>query len=359
MSVQTKPIIQRTINNGWRVFFFMFSMVLGIGFSIFSIQGDVSSFDWLRFLTLSDEWLEQLPMFLLALLSLAIIIFSSGFRYHVLLKIKLKNFRFRTSLMYGILARYYVLITPWALGSQPILIGMMHQRKIPIGLATSVVMMDLLFMRLSMAVIVLFALIGFGHLVTPGIYIIAWVGFFFTCINPVILVLASLHSWLEHGILKVIGLIFPKKKDKMETSLTTMFFHYRQSFKEFRNQLIPMIKVTIFSLMSQFSLLALPFFIMASFSSSLFELSQIEFSLVNITMMMAISDAIFGIVPTLGGAGVAEFTFATVFSIFLKGNYLLWAILLWRFMLFYIWLLIGAGISLYLALFEKNKNNHS
>jgi uncharacterized membrane protein YbhN (UPF0104 family) len=157
----------------------------------------------------------------------------------------------------------------------------------------------------------------------------------------------------------VIGLIFPKKKDKMETSLTTMFFHYRQSFKEFRNQLIPMIKVTIFSLMSQFSLLALPFFIMASFSSSLFELSQIEFSLVNITMMMAISDAIFGIVPTLGGAGVAEFTFATVFSIFLKGNYLLWAILLWRFMLFYIWLLIGAGISLYLALFEKNKNNHS
>jgi uncharacterized membrane protein YbhN (UPF0104 family) len=355
MSIQIEPIIQRTVKNGWRVFFFMFSMLLGIGFSIFSIQGDLSSFEWLRFLTLRDEWLAQSPMFILALLSLSIIIFSSGFRYHVLLKIKYKNFRFRTSLMYGILARYYVLITPWALGSQPILIGMMHQRKIPIGLATSVVMLDLLFMRLSMALIVLFALIGFGHLVTPGIYIFAWIGFFFTCINPVILVLASLHSWLEHGILKVIGLIFPKKKDKFQSSLSSMFLHYRQSFQEFRHQLIPMLKVTFFSLISQFSLLALPFFIMSSFSPSLFELSQIEFSFLNVTMMMAISDAIFGIVPTLGGAGVAEFTFATVFSIFLKGNYLLWAILLWRFMLFYIWLLIGVGITLYQGLFEKIK----
>jgi len=69
---------------------------------------------------------------------------------------------------------------------------------------------------------------------------------------------------------------------------------------------------------------------------------------------MAISNVILGVVPTLGSAGAAEFTFATVFSIFLKGNFLLWAILLWRIMLFYVWLVIGVGISLYLGWFQKN-----
>jgi hypothetical protein len=230
----------------------------------------------------------------------------------------------------------------------------MYQRKVPIGLATSAVMIDLLVMRLSMALIVLFALIGFGHLVSPGIFIVAWIGFFFTCINPVILVLASLHAWLEKGLLTMIAFAFPKKKEKLQFSLKNILFQYRQSFQEFRHQLIPMIKVTMYSLISQFALLALPYFLMASFSSSVFELSLIEFSLVHVTMMMALSNVILGIVPTLGSAGAAEFTFATVFSIFLKGNYLLWAILLWRVMLFYVWLLIGVLISLYLGLIEKN-----
>jgi glycosyltransferase involved in cell wall biosynthesis/uncharacterized membrane protein YbhN (UPF0104 family) len=335
-------------------------MVLGIGFSFFSLQGDLATFEWLPFLTLSQQWLGQLDMILVSLLLLGIIIITSGLRFHVLLTIKLKHLRFRTSLMYGILARYYVLVTPWALGSQPILIGIMYQRKVPIGLATSAVMIDLLVMRLSMALIVFYALLGFGHLVSPGILLFAWIGFFFTCIQPVILVLASLHAWLERGLLTIIAWIFPRKKEKYQSSLTSVLLQYRQSFQEFRHQLMPMIKITLYSLLSQFSLLALPYFLMASFSTSVFEISPIEFNLVHVTMMTALSNVILGIVPTLGSAGAAEFTFATVFSTFLKGNYLLWAILLWRVMLFYIWLLIGVCISLYLGWFQKNiKNPHT
>jgi glycosyltransferase involved in cell wall biosynthesis/uncharacterized membrane protein YbhN (UPF0104 family) len=230
----------------------------------------------------------------------------------------------------------------------------MYQRKIPIGLATSAVMIDLLVMRLSMALIVLYALLGFGHLVSPGILLFAWIGFFFTCINPVILVLASLHVWLEKGLLTIIAWIFPRKKEKYQSSLKRILLQYRQSFEAFRHQVVPMIKVTLYSLLSQFSILALPYFLMASFSTSVFEISPIEFNLVHVTMMTALSNVILGIVPTLGSAGAAEFTFATVFSTFLKGNYLLWAILLWRVMLFYIWLIIGVCISLYLGWFQKN-----
>lgn len=354
---QPQSIATPRTKKRWSILFFIVSIMLGIGFSFFSLQGDLASFEWFPFLTLSQQWLGQLDMILVSLLLLGIIIITSGLRFHVLLKIKIKNLRFRTSLMYGILARYYVLVTPWALGSQPILIGIMYQRKVPIGLATSAVMIDLLVMRLSMALIVLYALLGFGHLVSPGILLFAWIGFFFTCINPVILVLASLHAWLEKGLLTMIAWIFPRKKDKFQASFTSVLLQYRQSFQEFRHQLVPMIKVILYSLFSQFSLLALPYFLMASFSTSVFEISSIEFNLVHVTMMMALANVILGIVPTLGSAGAAEFTFATVFSTFIKGNYLLWAILLWRVMLFYIWLLIGVCISLYLGWFQKNIKN--
>ena len=354
---QPQSVAQPPPKKRWSILFFIVSMVLGIGFSFFSLQGDLASFEWLPFLTLSQQWLGQLDMMIVALLLLGIIILTSGLRFHVLLKNKIKHLRFRTSLMYGILARYYVLVTPWALGSQPILIGIMYQRKVPIGLATSAVMIDLLVMRLSMALIVLYALLGFGHLVSPGILLFAWIGFFFTCIQPVILVLASLHAWLEKGLVTIISWIFPRKKEKYQSSLKSILLQYRQSFEAFRHQLMPMIKVTLYSLLSQFSLLALPYFLMASFSTSVFEISPIEFNLVHVTMMTALSNVILGIVPTLGSAGAAEFTFATVFSTFIKGNYLLWAILLWRVMLFYIWLLIGVCISLYLGWFQKNIKN--
>ena len=357
MTNQSQPVSHSLTKKRWSILFFAVSILLGVGFSFISIQGDFTRFEWLPFLTLSQQWLGHLDMILAAMLLLAIITVTSGLRFHVLLKIKVKNIRFRTSLMYGILARYYVLVTPWALGSQPILIGIMYQRKIPISLATSVVMMDLLWMRLSMAVIVLFALIGFGHLVPTGILIFAWIGFFFTCIIPVILVLASLQPWLEHGLLKMIAFIFPKKKETYQSSLKSVLIQYRLSFQEFQHHITPIIKIIFYSFMSQFSLLALPYFLMASFSPSVFEISPIAFSLGHVTMMMAISNVILGIVPTLGSAGAAEFTFATVFSTFLKGNYLLWAILLWRIMLFYLWLLIGVLISFYLGLFEKNNKN--
>lgn len=354
MTKRSQPFSQPSTKKTWSVWFFVMSMGLGVGFTFFSIQDDLSSFEWLPFLTLSHLWVGQLPIMLAALFLLGIIFISSGLRFHLMLRTKIKHLRWSTSLMYGILARYYGLITPWALGSQPIMIGIMYQRKVPLGLATSVVMMDLLFMRLSMAFLVLIALLGFGHLVSLQILIFAWVGFFFTCMSPVIVVLASLHAWLEAGLLGLIAWIFPRKKDHYQTNLKSILLQYRQTFSDFRHQVSVMIKISFSALLSQLSLLALPYFIMASFSPSVFETSAIAFNLVHVTMMMAISNVILGVVPTLGSAGAAEFTFATVFSIFLKGNFLLWAILLWRIMLFYVWLIIGVGISLYLGWFQKH-----
>lgn len=344
----------KQLHQAWGLLFFIVSIALGIFFSLYSLQGDLDGFQWQSFFT-ERNWLGNPWMIVMTFSLLMVIIFTSGLRFQNLFVLQKKLSRFKDNLVYGILARYYVLITPWALGSQPILIGMMYKRNIPIGVATSAVMMDLLIMRLSMAFIVFIALLGFGHLVPPFILILAWIGFLFTCIQPVMLVLASLHVWIERGLIWLIQMLFPKRKEQFIKVLSTTLNQYRESFKAYKHYTMSLALVVFFSILSQVAVLALPYVILASFSADLFELSIPDFSFTTVFMMAALANVILGVAPTLGSAGAAEFTFATVFSIFLKGPYLLWAIFIWRFILFYAWLLMGVLISLYLGVFRRRE----
>ncbi len=337
----------------WVIFFFFLSIGIGVLFTTISLQNDLSNLDFSAILNASQTWLANWPMMVVAIMMLVTIMVTSGIRYQLLLRKAKSEVRFRESLMFGILARYYVLITPWALGSQPILIGLLYQRKYSIGQATNAVMLDLLMMRLSMAMIVAVALLGFSHLVSPVIITIAWIGFFLTCVFPILLVLGSVQPWLEKLVKSLIHFAFPKKHPKMIQSIEHSLTQYRQAFKEYRQHKQGMFFVFLFALISQIAMLSIPYFLLASFSQDIFNPQFGLFTFWNLVMMMAIANVIIGVAPTLGSAGAAELTFATFFSIFLSGNFMFWAILLWRGMLFYVWLIIGILMSLSLSLTQK------
>jgi 1,2-diacylglycerol 3-alpha-glucosyltransferase len=336
------------------ILFFVISIGIGITVSFITLREDLVQFNWTTFIETSADWVERWPMMLIAIFLLLAVIFTSGLRLHLLIKTKLKHYRFLDSLVFGILARYYVLITPWGLGGQPIVMAMMHQRKIPLGLATSAPMLDLLMMRLAMFIFVLVALIGFGHLVDPLLYLFAWIGFFFTCLLPVILIAGSFHPWFSQLIIEVTTwLIPPKRKAGFQAKLTETLAQYRNAFLLFRRRPLTFIGVASFAIISQFALLAIPYFVMASFNVNAFLDSDLAFSLGHVVMMMAIANTILGAIPTLGSAGAAEFTFTTVFSTFITGNTLFWATFLWRFLLFYFWLFMGVLITLIQGFFAK------
>ena len=340
----------------YMVIFFVISIGLGLMVSWITLRGDLVQFNWDLFIETSSEWLTNWPMMAMAIFLLLLVILTSGLRLHLLLKNKVKKIRFLDSLYYGILARYYVLITPWGLGGQPILMGVMHQKKVPVGLATSAPMVDLLMMRFAMFVFVTIALIGFGHFVDPLIYVFAWVGFVVTCLIPIVMILASFHHRFRQLLVDMVGWLVPQKSKKsVIQQLTTVLTQYQEAFQWYRYTPIKLIGVALFALISQFALLAMPYFIMASFNLNLNPTIVTSFSLLNVVMMMAIANTILGTIPTLGSAGAAEFTFATVFSIFMTGNILFWAIFLWRFFLFYLWLIMGLLITFYQGLFYRRE----
>jgi glycosyltransferase involved in cell wall biosynthesis/uncharacterized membrane protein YbhN (UPF0104 family) len=351
-----KPFLDnRVLKKSWSIGFLIFSLLVGVGVSFLALRDDLNQFQWRFFFDGIGEWLTHWPMMLVALFMYALVVLTSGLRFHALLTVKRKKQSLSDSLRFGILARYYVLITPWALGSQPILMGLMFKKNVPVGLATATPMIDLLIMRLAMALIVLVALLGFGHLVDPVIYTLAWIGFAFTCISPIVLVFGSLHPVFANAIIRFLQMIMPRKKQQISTSLQTIFLQYRQAFNLYQGHLLSLAIVSVYALISQIAILSIPYFLLASFDTSLFEVGTLAFTYVHVVMMMALANVILGVVPTLGSAGAAEFTFATVFSIFLTGSYLFWVIFLWRFLLFYLWLLMGVIITFYLSLFHKNE----
>ena len=66
--------------------------------------------------------------------------------------------------------------------------------------------------------------------------------------------------------------------------------------------------------------------------------------LVSVAVIIQLS---FGVMPMPGGSGVAEFSFYAVFKLLIQDNFVFWALLIWRILTYYIYLIIGLMITVY------------
>ena len=97
---------------------------------------------------------------------------------------------------------------------------------------------------------------------------------------------------------------------------------------------------------------AIPFFVLTAFGG------EVGFLPCFVTTMAVMSAICF--VPTPGNAGAAEGTFFVVFSALTEG-YIFWAMLVWRFFSYYIYIIIGGIIywRMHLEKKRENKNGNS
>ena len=63
--------------------------------------------------------------------------------------------------------------------------------------------------------------------------------------------------------------------------------------------------------------------------------------------MAVIIQLSFGVNPMPGGSGVAELSFYAVFTVLIDNSLLFWALMIWRILTYYIYLLIGFIIFVY------------
>lgn len=248
-------------------------------------------------------------------------------------------------------------ITPLGAGGQPFQIHFLHKRGYSGAGATSVTMSAFLSQQIAFILIAIVVLI-----VSPStadipdsvlaIRIMAYVGLGFYSFFPLVIILFGLFpkaiTALLMGILKL-GHKMHIVKNYEETHEKTL-----KGIKDYVDLLKQAIKKPSFfiptmfwSFVYQFAILSIPFFAILAFGG---EGSWWTIFAITVNIYLAIT-----MIPTPGNSGAAETSFYLVFSA-LEGGALFWAMIYWRALVYYSWIIIGLVVVLRTAV--KNTYMH-
>lgn len=264
--------------------------------------------------------------------------------------------RFRDSLFVTVIGQYFNCITPFASGGQPMQAYYYVKRGVPLSAAmTALVSRFIVYqfvLTLYSIVFLIFKLPMFRNGEFRGLTVLVIVGF---AINTAVILLLFMVSFfrkpttrLAHGVVYLLGKlrIFKDPKEKI-AEVDQVLEQYYGHFLFIKSKPLLILKMCGLTSLQLFLYFSITYVIYLGFGLS-------EVDLFTITACQAFVLMISSFVPLPGALGAAEGSYAAFFSgIF--GNYTGFSTFVWRFLTFYLPILIGLGVNLYLT--RRGKEN--
>ena len=262
---------------------------------------------------------------------------------------------YKTAARQYLLGRYYDNITPAAIGGQPFQIYYMRKHSgLPAGAATAIPMFGMVAGQIGFLVIAAFCfLIGSYTIDNAALIGAACFGLIFYAFWPVVVGIAmALPQGMTELINKIVKLLAKMHlvKDVKATSakMEKEVAGYTRSIRQITKCKGLSAKVIIYSVIFHALISAIPFFVLTAFGG------DVDFLPCFVTTV-AVTSAVY-FIPTPGNAGAAEGTFFLVFSA-LSTGYVFWAMLVWRFFSYYVYILMGIVIYLIMHLEKKRQKD--
>ena len=269
--------------------------------------------------------------------------------HYLLIKQNNENISYLKCLQINFIILFFHGITPFAGGGQPMEIYYLHKENIPVAKATNITLQNFIIYQIALVLTGIFALIYNlkFNLFTNNSLIKQLVILGFT-INLLVLIVTYILSFgkkINHFILEK-GVYFLSKikivKNEEETQkryqeALTRFHKNATQLQNKRKQVLLYILINTLSLMVLYSI---PYVITIGLGANI-TLTQ---AIVTTAYVMIIGSFI----PIPGGTGGIEYSFIFFFSYFIKGSILNAIMLVWRFVSYYLGMIIGAlALSLY------------
>ena len=250
------------------------------------------------------------------------------------------------------LGKYYDAMTPTGAGGQPFQIWFLHSRGYSSGASAAMPLAGFMGMQFAFLILAIFFFIVRGYVMTiSAIKATAMVGLLFYAIVPCLILLfiiapAATKKIVHFFIWLGAKLHIVKHPEEREEKAVKSLEDYRQSLLVITKHKRLVILLMLLSLVYQLALCSIPYFILHGYGgkTTYFDV---------LTMTLYIYAAI-TIIPTPGNSGVAEASFYLVFSI-LNTAGVFWAMLVWRFGTYYIFIIIGLAIFGYNAAMSKKE----
>lgn len=273
-------------------------------------------------------------------------------KYSVVMKRTLGYARWKLCRRTVLLGRYYDNITPSGIGGQPFQIYYMKTNGIPNAESAVIPIAGFLSMQFSFIILALFsAVFGGKYVESDAVRIASYVGIACYSVFPVLILLFTFFQTfsenLTKGIVSLLSLLhLVKDKEKTTAKFVSNVEGYSGALREFLQHLPTCIIVMLFALAYQVALCMVPYFVILAFGG---EIGFLSCFVTTVTIYAAIT-----FIPTPGNAGAAEGVFYAVFSVLTSG-YIFWAMLTWRFFVFYSFIVYGIGLTIVDSLEKKRK----
>lgn len=332
--------------------FLLINLAIVVGILLWNFLGNSNSMSFEELLTRQINWW----WLLVGVLMFVLINFTDSIRVFTMILYSTKRARPFTSYKSVGMCRFYDSVTPMSTGGQPFQVFYLNKRGLPAGTATSVPIAKYLysqFYSIIFTAIVLICQHTYIVSLNPWILTIAYVGFALNALLIGSILFLSVSKKVAPscavGILKLLA------KMKIVKDYRKSFVKVMKTVREYvatMRQFVSNGWVAVFMFLSSllYTILnySLPFIVYATFMPLDASWFSIYLELFTIGM---ICDLACSIMPIPGGTGLAEVSFAALFSSFFTTsdgyNIVVWALLLWRIYTYYGYLIQGLFIMFY------------
>ena len=277
---------------------------------------------------------------LLAFLFYALFIVIKGYVNYKITNDK-KKLSLKEAIKHNIITQFFNGVTPFSTGGQPMEVYMLMEHDIPIAKATNQTIQSFIFYQIALVICGTIAVVNnFLFPIFPKVRILqllVLLGFAINVLVVVFLILISRSKRVTNKLSEVSIKILKKLKRKVdEEDIRQKFSDYHEGFKELRKRKRLFVGGVLLNIISLLCLYIVPMFLLYAMG---------DFSSLDINSTITASAYVYiigGFVPIPGASGGIEYGFTKFFGNFIVGHKLSVVLLLWRFITYYVGVIIGA-----------------
>ena len=298
-------------------------------------------------------------LFLLGgILCLVIVLGSETSKYMIMMRHLGEKVSFRHAFSTAALGKYYDCITPSGAGGQPFQIYYLYTNGYSDGAASAMPLSGFFTMQFGFVILCIFTFIfGNGAIDATGqtgIKITAYFGAFAYTIVPVMIIISGVAPKIAMRIVAFFvrigaALHIVKKPNHTIMKAVRSLNNYSVNIKRITQDKWLLVKLLVLSTIFQMAMCSMPFFAVRTFDGKL--------NYFDALFMCVFIQAAISLIPTPGNSGAAEGSFYIVFSsLGTAGTF--WAMLIWRFLCYYSFIVIGVliyGVNALVKLRDKRR----
>ena len=267
-----------------------------------------------------------------------------------------KDFNFKKALFISFVGQYYSLITPFASGGQPMqVVSMKNKFNVPYTKGTIVTIKKFIVFQISVTMYALILFVLKYNLIFMNqkeILPFTIIGLLVNLLSTLFIIILAYNDAIIKSIICIIINISQRFKIFKRINKDKIYYHiaeYSETISDMKNNKPMMFKLFLLTFMQLTCYFSITYFIYLSLGFG-------EAHFVDILTIQTVLYVVVSFIPTPGSAGASESGFYVLFGMFFSKNVLLYAMLLWRVIVYY-GLLFISGIVVLIEILLRKKHS--